>query len=75
MIGTYILNYMDKVAFSEASVFGIREDLVSTIIRPKIFLGQTNQVRNLFVSNIAGLHQFSILGIMTTLLLIALYLV
>jgi hypothetical protein len=30
MIGTYILNYMDKAAFTEASIFGIREHLVTT---------------------------------------------
>jgi hypothetical protein len=31
MTMTYILNYMDKVALSEASIFGIQESLVSTL--------------------------------------------
>lgn len=34
MAGTCILNYMDKVALSEASVFGIWEDLVWRSFQP-----------------------------------------
>ncbi|KAF9772714.1 hypothetical protein IL306_009569 [Fusarium sp. DS 682] len=35
MACTYILNYMDKVALSEASIFGIKEDLVKSSAKPK----------------------------------------
>lgn len=33
MAFTYILNYMDKVALSEASIFGLQKDLVGGIQR------------------------------------------
>ena len=31
MVITYLLSFMDKVALSEASIFGIREDDVSFV--------------------------------------------
>lgn len=33
MAFTYILNYMDKVALSEASIFGLQKDLVGGMQR------------------------------------------
>ncbi|EOO01553.1 putative allantoate permease protein [Phaeoacremonium minimum UCRPA7] len=32
MVGTYVLNFMDKVALSEASIFGIKKDLIVYLV-------------------------------------------
>jgi hypothetical protein len=57
---TYIFACIDKVAFSEASIFGIKKDDVSPVRLAIIFCFQADiPVSILLASNTAGLTPFS----------------